>query len=445
MKHTHSMPADFLWGTATSSYQIEGAVNEDGRGPSIWDDFSHTPGKVKDGGTGDVACDHYHLYRDDVALMKSLGFGAYRFSIAWPRVLPTGEGAVNPKGLDFYNRLVDELLANGITPWVTLYHWDLPSALQRRGGWADRDIAGRFADYTAVVVRALGDRVTHWITLNEPWCTAYLSHDIGLHAPGLKDPALATQVAHHTLLAHGMALQAIRANTPRPADTQAGITLNFEQNMPASNKAADKRAADTDKNWLHDTFVPPVFTGSYDPRWPMPRDVRAGDMALISQRNDFLGINHYTVRRVKDVKGQPVQVRLEDCERTLMDWEVAPDGLYALLLRLHRETKGLVPLYITENGASYVDTIDKRGQINDAKRVAYYRGYLGAVSQAIAAGADVRGYFAWSLLDNFEWAEGYQQFFGIVHVDYKTQKRTPKASAHFLSACIAANAVLAEG
>jgi beta-glucosidase len=445
-----AFPKHFLWGVATSAYQIEGAVAADGRGSSIWDDFAHTPGRISDGGTGDIACDHYHRFADDVALMKSLGVQAYRFSIAWPRVLPDGAGRVEPRGVDFYDRLVDALLEAGITPWITLYHWDLPSALQRRGGWGNRDIAGWFADYAALMARALGDRARHWITLNEPWCIAFLSHEIGAHAPGLQDRALAFQAAHNTLLAHGHGLQAIRAAAPRAAaPLQAGITLNFEPNLPLTDSAADARAADLAeaRNPFYGWFSTPILRGHYGPEvWAdagalAPR-VQAGDMALVSQNNDFIGINNYTVGRVIDKNGTPELVRNTSAQHTLMDWEVAPEGMKTLLLRLNKDANGRMPLYITENGASFTDTLDGDGRIRDERRTAYFRRHLNAVREAIQAGADVRGYFAWSLVDNFEWAHGYQQFFGIVHVDYATQKRTVKDSGYYYRDCIAANAVL---
>ncbi len=433
-----------MWGTATSSYQIEGAANEDGRGRSIWDDFCATPGKIKDGSNGDVACDHYHLYQDDVKLMQSLGFGAYRFSIAWPRILPNGRGHVNGAGVDFYSRLVDELLERGITPFATLYHWDLPSDLQERGGWGHRDTALYFADYAAIMARVLGDRVRNWITLNEPWCTAFLSHDIGLHAPGIKNPALARRVAHNTMLAHGLGLQALRGSLP-VTDTPAncGIALNFSTKMPLTNSPEDKQACAEAVEPLGDWFVPPILYGTYDPRLPLPENIQAGDMAIIAQRNDFIGVNYYTPVRIKaGRKGMPEIARNDKAKFTTMDWEVEPKGLKLLLMNLHAATRGQVPLYVTENGAAYNDTIDADGCVHDKARVSYFKGHLTAVQQAISAGADVRGYFAWSLMDNFEWAEGYQQCFGIVKVDYKTQKRIVKDSAKFLSQCAAANAVV---
>lgn len=442
-----TFPKGFLWGTATASYQIEGAAHEDGRSASIWDRFSHTPGLVRNGDTGDVACDHYHLYAQDVALMKQLGVHAYRFSIAWPRILAQGTGMVNQKGLDFYDRLVDELLKKGIRPFVTLYHWDLPVALHDRGGWMNRDIAGWFADYAAIVVRALGDRVHDWITLNEPWCTAFLGYDTGEHAPGIRNRKLALQVAHHTLLAHGLGMQAIRA--AGDAETRAGITLNMGMNFPATDSAEDRVAAadadamDTNYEW----FTRPILTGHYSQYLVENAGndapvVHPGDMALICARNDFLGLNYYTVTRISSRNGKPTVVRNPTGEYTTMDWEVAPEGLYKLLLRLRDDTKGKLPIYITENGAAYPDAAAPDGHIHDERRVAYLRGHFGAAQRAIAAGVDLRGYFVWSLMDNFEWAHGYTQFFGLVRVDFATQQRIVKDSGYYLRDVIAANAAI---
>lgn len=432
-----TFPNNFTWGVATSSYQIEGAVNEDGRGRSIWDDFCDTPGKIIDGSNGAVACDHYHLWQDDIKLIKSLNANAYRFSIAWPRVLPDGTGRVERHGLDFYDKLVDGLLEAGIEPYATLYHWDLPSALQYRGGWANRDIAEWFADYAALMARTLGDRVTQWMTINEPWCVSFLSHEIGEHAPGLRNGKLARQAAHHTLLAHGRAMQAVRACASQPA--KVGIVLNYEPCLPFDANNPDDveaaRLADV-QDPFHGWFTYPVFRGYYSPELMAQSgtdapNIQPGDMALIAQHNDFLGINNYTVGRYRLKNGQPVRVRNQSAEHTLMDWEVAPEGLHRLLMRLHQETRGKVPMYVTENGSSFADQLirtDGTSRIHDERRTAYLLGHVEATHQAIQKGADVRGYFAWSLMDNFEWAKGYQQWFGIVHVDYATQKRTVKDS-----------------
>jgi beta-glucosidase len=437
-----TFPTDFVWGTATASYQIEGAANEDGRGESIWDRFSHTPGKVINGDTGDVACDHYHRSAQDVALMKQLGVDAYRFSVAWPRILPSGTGAVSQKGIDFYDRLVDTLLAAGIRPFVTLYHWDLPVELHDQGGWTNRNIAGWFSDYASIVTRALGDRVHDWITLNEPWCTSFLSYDIGAHAPGIRNRKLAMQAAHNTLLAHGMGMQAIRA--AGDANTKVGITLNMGINLPATDSAADKAAADEaiDEQW--EWFTQPIFSGHYSNRVieqagnDAPQ-VQPGDMALIAARNDFLGLNYYSPARIS-AQGTPV--RNPNAEYTEMDWEVAPEGLYLLLRKLHTLTRGKTPIYITENGAAFVDELTPDGRVHDERRAAFLRGHFDAAHRAIADGVDLRGYFVWSLMDNFEWAFGYTKFFGIVKVDYATQKRIIKDSGYYLRDVIAANAVV---
>ncbi len=437
---TLSFPPGFLWGTATSSYQIEGAANEDGRGRSIWDDFCRYKDAIVDGSDGSVACDHYHRYRDDVALMKQLGLKAYRFSIAWPRILPEGRGAINPKGVAFYDRLVDELLAANICPFVTLYHWDLPSVLNAQGGWTTRDSAAWFADYATVVVHALGDRVKDWITLNEPWCGAYLGYEFGMHAPGYQDKALAARAGHNLLLAHALGLQAIRA--AGDAKTRVGITLNFEPHLPATDSDDDRRAAEDDFDWQYEGFAEPILTGSYSQRMldrmAGAADIRAGDMAMIAARNDFIGVNCYTAVRVSAERGV---VYDDNPEFTRMGWAVRPEGLYAILMRLHRATRGRTPLYVTENGASFDDQVAD-GRVHDERRVAYLRAHFAAAHRAIRDGTDLRGFFVWSLVDNFEWSFGYQQFFGIVHVDYATQQRTIKDSGYYLRDVIAANAVI---
>lgn len=444
-------PPGFLWGTATSSYQIEGALDEDGRGRSIWDDFCDREGAIKDRSSGAIACDHYHRYPEDVALMKAMGLKAYRFSIAWPRILKDGTGEINPKGVDFYSRLIDALLEAGITPYGTLYHWDLPTTLQAKGGWANRDIAGWFADYAAICARAFGDRMRDWITLNEPWCTAFLGYDYGAHAPGIRDTKQAYQSMHNTLLAHGQGLQALRACLPHAqAPARCGITLNFQPGMPYRDYVSEDREAAAMANrynGLYQCFAAPILTGAYPVEVmhmagdAMPQ-VLPGDMALISQRNDFIGVNYYTPTKFVMQADRPHPKRNPNTEYTLMrDWEVEPDGLTYVLTELHRDSKGLVPLYITENGCSYPDVLSEDGRVHDDKRIAYLRGHFAAVQRAIAAGVDLRGYFVWSFMDNFEWAEGYTQFFGLVHVDYATQKRTPKDSAQYVRNVIAANAV----
>lgn len=439
-------PKNFIWGVATSAYQIEGAANEDGRGRSWWDDFCARPGAIQDKSDGSVACDHYHRYPEDIALMKQLGVKAYRFSIAWPRILPDGTGKIERRGLDFYNRLVDGLLDAGITPFATLHHWDLPSALAAKGGWQTREIADWFADYSAIVARELGDRVQNWITLNEPWCIAFLSHELGLHAPGLRSRKMARQAAHHTLLAHGKSAQAIRASAGGAA--KVGIALNYEPMMAVTSSKKDV-AATAQMNPLDQFFgwfTTPILHGYYEPAvleeaGADAPEIRAGDMALAAQKLDFIGTNYYTVTRVKAGKTAPEITKHPTNERTLMDWEVCSDGLYALLMRLQKETRGQTPIYITENGNSFVDVVSADGRVHDERRVAYLRGHIGAVQKAIADGANVGAYFVWSLMDNFEWGLGYQQFFGLVKVDYATQKRIIKDSGYFYQKVIAENGV----
>jgi beta-glucosidase len=453
----YSFPDDFLWGSATASYQIEGAAQEDGRGESIWDRFSHTPGKVKNGDTGDVACDHYHRWREDIALMKSLGLRNYRFSIAWPRIFPEGRGRIEPRGVDFYNRLVDELLANDITPFATLYHWDLPQTLQDEGGWGVRSTATAFADYADVVTRALGDRVKNWITINEPWCVSLLSHFIGVHAPGLQDGPLALRAAHHSLLAHGLAVPVLRANSPGAA---VAITLNYTHPQPATVAPAPTAAADYNAARLYDGFFnrwffdpvhgrdyPADMVTHYAKLGFLPNGmedfVRPGDMEIIAAPTDFLGVNYYSREVVKagnEGMGWENAPEAANLPRTAIGWEVYPDGLYNLLCRLHFDYQ-TPKIIVTENGVSYPDGPGDDGKIHDAKRIEYLRSHFAAVARARAAGAPVAGYFVWSLMDNFEWAEGSSQRFGAVWVNYETQQRTPKESAHFVTEVMQSNAV----
>jgi beta-glucosidase len=448
-------PNHFIWGGATSSYQIEGAWNEDGKGESIWDRFAHTPGKIEDGSTGDVACDHYHRWRDDIALMKALGLKAYRFSVSWPRILPSGRGKVNQAGLDFYSRLVDGLLEAGIRPFATLYHWDLPQALQDQGGWPARNTAEAFGEYAQVVSRALGDRVKDWMTINEPWCVSFLSHQIGEHAPGWKDNwAAAIRAAHHALLAHGWAVPVLRANSP---GAEVGIVLNCVPAYPASPSEADAQAARAFDGYFNRWFLDPLFGRGY------PEDklteytlagyapsgwedlILPGDLDTISVATDFLGINYYNravIRNhsVPDSQNLPPTVQPRE-QVTDMGWEVYPDGLYDLLLRIHREYAP-PKIYIAENGASYSDGPNDQAQIHDARRLAYVRDHLVACHRAIQNGVPLSGYFIWSLMDNFEWAKGYTQRFGVVWVDYATQQRVPKDSARWYQGVIAQNGFL---
>jgi len=438
-----ALPAGFTFGTATAAYQIEGAVEADGRGASIWDTFSHTPGRTFGGHTGDVAADHYRRYRQDVALMADLGLPAYRFSVAWSRVLPEGAGRVEQRGLDFYRRLVDELLSRDVEPWLTLYHWDLPQALQDRGGWAERDTAARFADYAGVVFDALGDRVRHWSTLNEPMCSALLGHQSGQHAPGKRKPVAAARAVHHLLLAHGLGAGVLR---DKGAD-HLGLTLNFTPMTPASDSPVDRDAARRLDGQQNRMFLEPVVRGAYPDdvvadlaAAGAPLPVQEGDLEVIAAPLDWLGVNYYfcsTVRGDAVPNGRPNPfigcADVEDLDppgpTTTMGWGVSPEGLTQLLLQLRDEAPGL-PLVITENGSAWPDEVTDDGQVHDDRRTDYLLAHLQAVTAAVAEGADVRGYFAWSFMDNFEWARGYAQRFGLVHVDYATQRRTPKDSAH---------------
>jgi beta-glucosidase len=433
-----SFPSDFVWGAATASYQIEGAVHEDGRGESVWDRFCATPGKVRGGDTGDVACDFYHRYRDDVKLMKELGLDAFRFSIAWPRVLPQGRGAVNQAGLDFYDRLVDELLANGIEPFATLFHWDTPQALEDEGGWPVRATAEAFVEYAEAVAARLGDRVRHWITHNEPWVYAWIGHAWGLHAPGRTSEADAVAAAHHLLLSHGWAVEAIRRAS---ADARIGITLNLAQIYPATDTPEDEAAAyrrdGQDNRW----FLDPIFRGSY-PADLLERNelvaphVRDGDLDSASASIDFLGVNNYSRFVVAAGADGPQNVRNPDAQHTDMGWEVYPDGLHDVLVRVARDY-GPAAIYITENGAAFPDVRVHDGAVHDIERTAFLESYIGAVGRAISGGAPVKGYFVWSLLDNFEWGFGYSKRFGIVYVDFPTLERAPKDSFYWYRDLIA--------
>jgi beta-glucosidase len=426
---------DFLWGVATSAYQIEGAVHEDGRAPSIWDTFCRVPGAVANGEHGDVACDHYHRWGSDLDLVAGLGLNAYRFSIAWPRVVPAGRGRVNEVGLDFYERLVDGMLERGLAPFATLYHWDLPQALQDEGGWESPDIVGAFTEYAEVVARRLGDRVAAYATLNDPWCSSHLGYASGEHAPGVRDRRRSLQVAHHLLLAHGQAIPVLRAAAPA---SRHGIVLYVHPVDPARDLDEDRAAAERYDGFFNRWYLDPVLRGRYpEDVWAaygsdVPR-VEEGDLVTISAPIDFLGVNYYSRAVVSDDAGAPYPSVAHERipgERTGMDWEVVPDALTRLLIRLQREY-GPLPLYVTENGAAYGDERWREGAPDDADRRAFIEGHIRAVAAAIAGGADVRGYFAWSLMDNFEWTYGYAQRFGIVHVDFATQARTPRASARW--------------
>ncbi|MFK4121409.1 GH1 family beta-glucosidase [Streptomyces longwoodensis] len=429
-----ALPHDFLWGTATSAYQIEGAVAEDGRAPSIWDTFSHTPGKTAGGDHGDVACDHYHRWREDIALMRRLGANAYRLSVAWPRVVPGGDGPPNPKGLDFYDQLVDGLLAAGITPSVTLYHWDLPQALQDRGGWPERDTAEHFAAYAAVVAERLGDRVRHWATLNEPLCSAWIGHLEGLMAPGLTDLTAAVRASYHLLLGHGLAAQALRAAVP---DAEVGIVNNLSTVHAASDRPEDVAAAHRMDGHTNRWWLDPVhgrgFPADMRELYGVDLPEQPGDLESIAAPLDWLGLNYYFPQTVADDPDGPApyvrSVRRSGVPRTGMDWEVDASGIETLLMRL-TDDYGARRLYVTENGSAYPDVVRPDGAIDDPERQEYLVGHLAACASAARRGAPLAGYFAWSLLDNFEWAYGYDKRFGLVHVDYRTQARTIKGTGH---------------
>ena len=439
-------PPDFLWGAATSAYQIEGAVREDGRGETIWDRFCATPGKIFEGHTGEVACDHYHRFREDVALMRELGLRSYRFSVAWARILPAGFGRLNPAGLDFYQRLVDELAGSGITPMVTLYHWDLPQALQDRGGWEARDTARYFADYAVALFERLGDRVKLWITHNEPYVAAHIGYGTGEHAPGLRDQAKALQVAHHLLLSHALAVQAYRQRAD--AGGKIGISLDLHPAQAQSDHPQDRQAAMLYDAHQNRWFLDPVFRGRYPQellqiaqrRHGAPRFPQEDLQTFAAAPVDFLGVNYYfrqLVRRPerKEELFLPVRPDYPGARFTEMGWEQWPGGLYELLTRLHREY-GQPELYVTENGAACPDERMADGRIDDQDRVSYLREHIAAAGKALAEGVRLKGYQVWSLLDNFEWAQGYSKRFGLVHVDLRTQERRPKKSALWYSRLI---------
>jgi beta-glucosidase len=437
-----ALPADFVWGAATASFQIEGAANEDGRGESVWDRFCATPGKVRNGDTGAVACDFYHRYRDDITLMRELGLDAFRFSIAWPRVLPHGRGTVNAKGLDFYDRLVDELLGNGITPFATLFHWDTPQPLEDAGGWPVRSTVDAFEEYVAAVAGRLGDRVQHWITHNEPWVVAWVGHGWGHHAPGRTSDADALATAHHLLLSHGRAVKILRELSP---ESEVGITLNLDHVYAVGDDEDDRNAAAWVDGFHNRWFLDPIFEGSYPAdmleAWAeIAPPIEDGDLEAIAQPIDFLGVNNYTSPLVAadvDDGNRSRFIRREDVDRTDMGWEVVPEGLRDLLLRLARDYAPKA-IYVTENGAAFADVRGHDGSVGDPERQAYLDAYISAAAEAVAGGAPLRGYFAWSMLDNFEWAWGYWKRFGLVYIDYATLERVPKGSFYWYRDLIAA-------
>lgn len=434
MHEVSRIPSGFLLGASTSAYQIEGAVHEDGRGESIWDRFSHQPGKTAQGQSGDVAVDHYHRYHADLNLMRDLGIDSYRFSIAWPRVLPTGHGLVNHKGLDFYKRLVEGLLERGITPMATLYHWDLPEGLQETGGWLNRQTAEVFGEYCEVIFQHLGDLVPYFITLNEPWCSAVLGHGTGEHAPGFTDYGSAVIAGHHLLLAHARGVEAFRA-AALPA-SQIGMTNVLTCIEPASPSAEDVAAAKRFDEFLNGWFLDPVFHGKYPDamtefglREPL---VQFEDLSRMSAPLDFLGVNYYQRAIVKANPADPVlggEILPPSGERSAMGWGIYPLGLQKVLENLARNYP-TIPIYITESGAAFEDRTED-GRIHDERRISYHMEHLSAALSARLKGVDVRGYYVWSLMDNFEWAEGYSKRFGLVYVDYETQQRVWKDSAHW--------------
>lgn len=446
MIHSTDFANGFLWGAATAAYQIEGGVGVDDRGPSIWDTFAHTPGKIWQDENGDIACDHYHRWPEDIALMRELGINSYRFSIAWPRIIPQGRGAVNEKGLDFYDRLVDVLLAAGITPFATLYHWDLPQALQDTGGWAERSTVDAFLDYTRVVTQRLGDRIPYWVTHNEPSVHGFHGHYYGVHAPGLQQLPVAMQAMHHLLLSHGAAVPIIRSASK---DARVGIALNFVDCVPADDSQAARDANRRHDGQWNRWCLEPLVHGRY------PQDVwellgsaapvmHEGDLSIIQTPIDFLGVNYYFRTHIlHDAAALPFATReapaLPGADITACGWEVYPDGLRLLLERLHREYP-LAGYYITESGAAFDDVVAPDGLIRDSRRQAYLEQHFRAASEAVAAGVPLRGYFVWSLLDNFEWGEGYSKRFGIVHVDFATQRRTIKESGRWLQQWLNAQA-----
>lgn len=427
-----NLPRDFVWGVSTSSYQIEGAVGADGRAPSIWDGYSRVPGHIASGDTGDIACDHYHRYREDVGLMHKLGVGAYRFSVAWPRVLPQGMGEANKAGLDFYDRLIDELMGAGIEPWLCLYHWDLPQALQDEGGWQNREIAGWFGDYASLIAKRYGDRVRHFATFNEPSVFTLFGYGFAWHPPGLTDRAALRAAIHHVNLAHGAGVDALRAER---AGALIGAIHNVQPSRPAGPTPADAAAASLLGAYWNHAFPEPQILGHYpaDLARSMEPLVRPGDFDRIRRPIDWFGVNHYSPIYARANDKAPLGFDWADApagvRRSPIGWQIDPGAFRDVLLDVHRRYR--LPIYVTENGAGANEKPDERGEVDDQERIAYLRAYTYALREAVSAGADVRGYFVWSLLDNFEWGGGYANRFGLFYVDYPTQRRIAKASAHW--------------
>ncbi len=446
MSEIPTFPKDFIWGCATSAYQIEGAWKEDGKGPSIWDTFTHSPGRIADGSTGDTAVDHYHRYKEDVALIADLGLQAYRFSIAWTRILPEGRGRINPSGLDFYDRLVDELLRKKIEPYACLFHYDLPQALQDRGGWPKRETAYAFADYAEVVCRRLGDRVRVWFTHNEPWVTAFAGYGNGEHAPGIKNPMQAFKAMHHLLLSHALAAEALRAASPRKI--KIGLALNFSPTYPASGTKKDLAAARQADAFINRATLDPLFKATSPmqeftfSRIMTSRLIKPGDLEKIRNSIDLLGVNYYSRAVIKHSPKAPVlpavQVQPAGKEYSGM-WEIYPEGIYDLLLRIHQEYHPGCEMMVTENGIPVPDGVDFDGRVRDERRIRYLRSHILEVRRAIQDGVPVHGYFHWTLMDNFEWAHGYRQRFGLVYVDFQSLKRTIKDSGRWFAELVRGN------
>jgi len=434
-------PRDFTWGVAASAYQIEGAWDEDGKGESIWDRFSHTPGKVMNSDTGNTACDHYHRYAQDVALMKELGVKAYRFSVSWPRVFPKGKGVVNNAGLDFYKRLVDELLQAGIEPWICLHHWDFPQALQNEGGWTNPANVQYFADYAGLLAQELGGDAKRWIIFNEPRCIAWLGYLTGIHAPGEKDMQLAVKVSHHLMLAQGKAIQTLRDSD---RNFHVGTVVDLNALRPFSDDQKDEEATDRFDQFWNRWFVDPLFEGAY-PQLAEKIGLKPtkDDMELIKQPLDFLGVNYYT-RVTISYDDSVLLTRAKEVHKktptTEMGWEIYPNGLYEVLMRFRTEY-GNPLLYVTENGAAFEDNVTRSGEVQDDDRIAYLRDHIASAYQALRDGVNLKGYFTWTLMDNFEWAEGYSKRFGLVHTDRQTLKRTPKKSFRWYKDIIANNGI----
>ena len=441
----NAFPEGFLWGTATASFQIEGATKADGRGESIWDRFCATPGKVAGGDTGEPGCESYYRMDEDIALIKALNNNAYRFSIAWPRVIPDGDGAINEAGLAYYDKLVDALIAEGITPVPTLYHWDLPQGLQDKGGWASRATIDAFERYARIVVERLGDRVKMWTTFNEPWCVSILGHEIGEHAPGMHDRKLALQVAHNVLVAHGRSYRAIKELVP---DAKVGIVLNMEPNYPATDSSADEALARLNESIFNRWFLEPLLGRGYpQDAWDaygtdVPK-IEPGDLAMMTTPLDFLGLNYYFRKVAHDPsggEGKRLHQR-DDTRVSARDWEIFPQGLYDLLIWLDREYPEIPVIYVTENGMACWDVLEN-GAVHDPERIDFVKTHLEKALAALNDGVPLRGYFVWSLMDNFEWAYGYASRFGVAYVDFDSQERTLKDSGHWFSRVAAANALV---